>query len=106
MVFLTWFFSRNNFLIVYLKQLSNVFTGQRENTVTVKSSNNVRQGTGADPNKPPCKKAKLLRLEKKQQKLLQRGMSLEKLNVDPQQKTLEQFLNEISENSKHKLRVS
>lgn len=29
-------------------------------------------GLGADPNKPPCKKAKQLRLERKQQRLAQR----------------------------------
>lgn len=60
---------------------------------------------GADPNKPPCKKAKVLRLEKKQQKMLQRGMNLETLAAKNTTKSLDDFLNEISENSKHKLKV-
>ena len=33
----------------------------------------VRQGVGADPTKPPCKKAKLVRLERKAKKLAAKG---------------------------------
>lgn len=65
-----------------------------------------KKGDGADPTKPPCKKAKLLRLERKQEKLLKRGMSLEKLNTEPQTKTLKQFLEDIPKDAKHKLTVS
>lgn len=61
---------------------------------------------GMDPNKPPCKKAKLLRLERKQQKLLEKGITLEKTTNANDAKSLEQFLNEIPSNSKHKLTVN
>lgn len=71
-----------------------------------KHENKYKKGEGPDPNKPPSKKAKLLRMERKQEKLLKRGMSLEKLNTEPQTKTLGQFLNDIPKEVKHKLTVS
>lgn len=80
-------------------------SSSKEN-VHSKETTKFKGGVGADPNRPPCKKARLLRLEKKQNKLLQRGMSLEKLNTDPQVKSLAQFLQEIPENACHKIRVS
>lgn len=69
------------------------------------SETKYKKGQGPDPTKPPCKKAKLLRLERKQEKLLKRGMSLEKIE-QPQTKTLKQFLNDIPNDAKHKLTVS
>lgn len=65
-----------------------------------------KAGLGADPNRPLCKKAKLLRIEKKQQKMIQRGMSLGKLSTKNTAKSLDDFLNEVSENPKHQLKVS
>lgn len=70
------------------------------------SSFQPKSGIGADPNKPPCKKARLLRLERKQEKLLKRGLSLETFNSKNEPKTLEEFLNQTNSNSKHKFRVS
>jgi arginine-tRNA-protein transferase len=65
-----------------------------------------KTGVGADPNKPPCKKAKVLRMERKKEKLLKRGMSLEKINVKSnEQKTVEEFLNDVSQDNQHKLKV-
>lgn len=71
------------------------------------SSSQPKSGIGADPNKPPCKKAKLIRLERKQEKLRKKGLALE-TNIDAknEQKSLEEFLNETSGESKHKFRVS
>lgn len=65
-----------------------------------------KAGLGADPNRPLCKKAKLLRIEKKQQKMLQCGMSLEKPCTNNPAKSLDDFLNEVSEKPKHQLKVS
>lgn len=64
-----------------------------------------KKGLGPDPLKVPCKKAKLLRLERKQKKLEEKGLALEipKTNIS---KDLEQLLNEITENSTHKIKVS
>lgn len=47
----------------------------------------------------------MIRLERKQQKLVQKGMNVEKQPSNSEAKTLEQFLNEIPEESKHKLKV-
>lgn len=72
------------------------------------SKNHYNQGVGADPSKPPCKKAKLLRLERKSQKLLKKGEDVSATSNRPnnQQKSLNQFLEEIPTTSKHKLKVS
>lgn len=72
------------------------------------NKNNYNQGVGADPSKPPCKKAKLLRLERKSQKLLKKGEDISTTFNRPsdQQKSLNQFLEEIPTTSKHKLKVS
>ncbi|XP_050501380.1 arginyl-tRNA--protein transferase 1 isoform X1 [Diabrotica virgifera virgifera] len=60
-----------------------------------------KEGLGADPNKPPCKKAKLLRIERKKAK----GASVQKNSTPVQRKTLEEFLEEISVDNKNKLRM-
>lgn len=70
------------------------------------TKNVFKEGVGADTSKPPCKKAKLLRLERKKEKLLKQGLSLEKREPAQPQKSIEQCLEEVSQNSKHKLRVS
>lgn len=69
----------------------------------------VKKGEGADPSKPPCKKAKLLRLERKKQKLLEKGIVWtgdESKEVGMTGKSLEEFLNEMPNELKHKLQVS
>ena len=67
-------------------------------------------GTGADPNKAPCKKAKLLRKERWAQKQAHKQASAQdqenckkKLN---ESKSLEDFLSEISSDPAHRLEVS
>lgn len=72
----------------------------------------VKRGEGADPSKPPCKKAKVLRLERKKEKLTQSGVNIEcalksknEKNKDVE-KSLETFLNEIPNECKHRLNVS
>lgn len=90
--------------------IENFFCGVSAASAEKKSPSKTevkfKKGEGADPNRPPCKKAKLLRLERKQQKLLKRGMSLEKIDTAPQAKTLSQFLSDIPKDAKHKLTVS
>jgi len=66
-------------------------------------------GVGADERRPPCKKAKLIRLEKKKQKLLRNGEPCSQLQQQPQQpgqreKSLEDFLQE-PDSFAHRLRV-
>lgn len=65
-----------------------------------------------DVTKPPCKKAKLMRIERKRQKLAAAGIDPEtvqqqtqKIKPQNEAKSLEQFLSELPENTKHKLRV-
>lgn len=71
-------------------------------------------GIGADANRPPCKKAKLARLERKHQKLLNQGLSqeeadslLKQTRLQKQEgKSLEDLLNEpLPTNPAHRLRV-
>lgn len=61
-----------------------------------------------DQSRPPCKKAKLIRIEKKRQKLAAAGLEFEtivKQNKPTQGKSLEQFLLEIPPNAQHQLKV-
>ncbi|XP_057667014.1 arginyl-tRNA--protein transferase 1 isoform X3 [Diorhabda carinulata] len=60
----------------------------------------LKVGVGADPTKPPCKKAKILRIERKKAK----GLQFQKSPPVSNQKSLEQFLEEVSQNDKKKLR--
>ena len=67
-------------------------------------------GTGADPNKAPCKKAKLLRKERWAQKQAHKQASAQdqencKKNQN-ESKSLEDFLSEISRDPAHRLEVS
>ena len=67
-------------------------------------------GTGADPNKPPCKKAKDLRRERWAQKQAQKQTTTQgqennkKKQNEP--KNLEDFLSEVKSDPAHKLEVN
>ncbi|KAL1494341.1 hypothetical protein ABEB36_009955 [Hypothenemus hampei] len=70
------------------------------------SRKSFKDGVGPNQSKPPCKKAKLLRLERKKEKLLQKGESHQSTNEQSQlPKNLQKFLTEIQD-SKHKLRMT
>ncbi|XP_072382869.1 arginyl-tRNA--protein transferase 1 isoform X3 [Diabrotica undecimpunctata] len=73
-----------------------------ENTSSQKSitKTSCKEGLGADPNKPPCKKAKLLRIERKKAK----GACVQKNSTPIQPKTIEEFLEEMPVDNKNKLR--
>ncbi|XP_045478351.1 arginyl-tRNA--protein transferase 1 [Harmonia axyridis] len=63
----------------------------------------VKTGLGPDPNRPPCKKAKILRQEKKIKKL---GSPCQNIAPQPSKsegKSLEEFLNDFGDDDKHKL---
>ncbi|XP_069668756.1 arginyl-tRNA--protein transferase 1 isoform X2 [Periplaneta americana] len=73
-----------------------------------------RPGTGADINKPPCKKAKLVRLERKHQKLVNQGYSKDEADAmlkqkkQPQQegRILEDLISEpLPANPAHRLEL-
>lgn len=66
----------------------------------------VKKGLGADPNKHPCKKAKLMRRERKQQKLNEKGINFAQPSANNEAKTLEQFVYDIPDSCKDKLKVS
>ncbi|KAK9506616.1 hypothetical protein O3M35_008515 [Rhynocoris fuscipes] len=55
-----------------------------------------RPGDGMDPSKPQCKKAKILRLERKKKKLEEKEapMEINKSNNEPKEKSLEDFIRE------------
>ncbi|KAB0800775.1 hypothetical protein PPYR_06514 [Photinus pyralis] len=64
-----------------------------------------KHSVGPDLCKAPCKKAKILRIERKQQKLRAKGITLEKAPPVNEAKTLEEFLNEIPATSKYKFKT-
>ncbi|XP_076820880.1 arginyl-tRNA--protein transferase 1-like isoform X2 [Clavelina lepadiformis] len=73
-----------------------------------KSTKEPEKGAGADPSKPKCKKAKLLRLERKMAKLQDRGENPELLVQKTQEaKSLDDFLPHLHSipNAKHKLEI-
>jgi len=78
----------------------------QKSSSTDKKDHAPQRGLGADPNKPPCKKAKLLRLERKLQKTgnhnSQAVCKKEKSNAP---KELEDYLYVDSEKLVHKLEI-
>lgn len=71
----------------------------------------ISSGAGPDKEKPPCKKAKLLRLERRNLKLASKGLSLDASSSAPKQencaKKLEDFLYpEMTQNPAHRLQVN
>ncbi|KPJ13854.1 Arginyl-tRNA--protein transferase 1 [Papilio machaon] len=67
----------------------------------------VKNDMGPDPNKAPCKKAKLLRRERRLQKLKDKGVDITTLSDTNKnkEKQIEDFINELPENVKHKLEI-
>nr|CAI5853600.1 unnamed protein product [Callosobruchus analis] len=57
-----------------------------------------------DQSRPPSKKAKILRLERKKEKLMKKGLILEEKVPEPP-KSIEQFIEEIPDNVKGKLKL-
>ncbi|VEN52615.1 unnamed protein product [Callosobruchus maculatus] len=57
-----------------------------------------------DQSRPPCKKAKILRLERKKEKLMKKGLILEEKVPEPP-KSIEQFIEEIPNEVKGKLKI-
>nr|CAI5853599.1 unnamed protein product [Callosobruchus analis] len=57
-----------------------------------------------DQSRPPSKKAKILRLERKKEKLMKKGLILEEKVPEPP-KSIEQFIEEIPDNVKGKLKI-
>lgn len=72
--------------------------------------NAVKSPSGQDTSKPPCKKAKLLRIERKQAKMAQRAAEgvpiIQNKPLKNVEKSLEDFLSEQPTDGKHKLKVS
>lgn len=70
-----------------------------------------KQGEGEDINKPKCRKAKVIRAEKKKEKMMKRNEMGDNQTVTGRSKptssakSLEQYLNDVVENPRHKLRV-
>ena len=66
-------------------------------------------GAGADPSKPPCKKAKVMRRERWTQKQAQKQTSAQEQennkNKQNESKSLEDFLSEVRSDANHKLEV-
>lgn len=70
-------------------------------------SEGCKKALGPDCSKPPCKKAKLLRIERKKEKLNKMGLKLEDIKKKTSEpKSIEEFIENISQNSKFKLKVS
>uniref|UniRef100_A0AAR5PJA0 Arginyl-tRNA--protein transferase 1 n=1 Tax=Dendroctonus ponderosae TaxID=77166 RepID=A0AAR5PJA0_DENPD len=86
---------------------SNAFADSiNTSSLPIYNKKGLKEGTGADPTRPPCKKAKLLRLEKKKDKLSLKG---EQLPLAPKsngtEKSLRQFLEDVQPSFKHKLKL-
>lgn len=59
-------------------------------------------------NRPKCKKSKLMRIERKKEKMAQKGITLESCQPKPAkalEKSLEDFLSEEHSNGVYKLKV-
>lgn len=93
--------TRESIEVIKNESLANL----REAQIDKRGKPSVKKGLGADPSKVPCKKAKFLRLERKQKKLEGKGLTLDKTKVINRAKDLENLLNEINVNSIHKLKV-
>lgn len=71
------------------------------------SNRSHKQGIGADTSKPPCKKSKLLRRERKIEKLHKMGLKEDDTKPKPcVSKSIEEFVDNISDVSKLNLKVS
>ncbi|XP_044759815.1 arginyl-tRNA--protein transferase 1 [Coccinella septempunctata] len=81
---------------------TNLKVVQPDNVSTLKQRA-VKKGLGPDPNRPPCKKAKILRYEKKMKKCESLDQSIETQTQKSECKSLEEFLNDVSSDDKHKL---
>ncbi|XP_066246856.1 arginyl-tRNA--protein transferase 1 isoform X2 [Euwallacea similis] len=104
--------SINDSCPVLTSKKSDVATETRQQNSNISSASKsikkqFKEGNGADPNKPPPKKAKLMRLEKKREKLLQKGLEIQSSttnNANNRVKTLKEFLEEIPCSTKHKIK--
>nr|CAH7763148.1 unnamed protein product [Callosobruchus chinensis] len=67
-------------------------------------SNSNAGNSSMDQSRPPCKKAKILRLERKKEKLMKKGLQLEE-KVPKPPKSIEQFIEEIPDELKGKLKI-
>ncbi|XP_059619910.1 arginyl-tRNA--protein transferase 1-like isoform X1 [Phlebotomus argentipes] len=81
-----------------------------EPSQAMESGDSLPRSAGQNMSKPPCKKAKVLRLERKQAKMAQReaeGISVQPLAKAPKnvEKSLEDFLGEQPVDGKHKLKI-
>ncbi|CAG9788705.1 unnamed protein product [Diatraea saccharalis] len=67
----------------------------------------TRNQNGPDSSKPPCKKAKQLRIERKLQKLKEKGIDVTSVTKHCQnkEKQVEDFINELPKDVKHKLEI-
>ncbi|XP_077285008.1 arginyltransferase 1 isoform X6 [Arctopsyche grandis] len=72
------------------------------------SSTDINEGIGADPNRAPCKKAKLIRLEKKQAKIKSKDTAkVESGSIKSQnyEKQFEDYLTELPEDIRNRLQI-
>ncbi|XP_063537097.1 arginyl-tRNA--protein transferase 1 isoform X1 [Cydia strobilella] len=67
----------------------------------------MKKGEGYDPAKAPSKKAKQLRLERKMEKLKEKGIDINSLSNTNKnkEKEVEDFINELPDDVKHKLEI-
>lgn len=68
---------------------------------------NIKKDAGPDPTKAPCKKAKQLRLERKLEKQREKGIDVLPVNntCKNKEKQVEDFINELPDDVKHKLEL-
>ncbi|KAJ8715050.1 hypothetical protein PYW08_005031 [Mythimna loreyi] len=65
-----------------------------------------KKESGPDPNKAPCKKAKQMRRERKLAKLKEKGIDVTAINIrQNKEKQIEDFINELPDDVKHKLEI-
>ncbi|CAH2984087.1 unnamed protein product [Chilo suppressalis] len=91
---------------------SSIVSGEQYSDSTSKSkcgpaSLKSQKDVGQDPSKPPCKKAKQLRLERKLQKLKEKGVDVTNLTNQSKnkEKQLEEFINDLPKDVRHKLEI-
>ncbi|XP_045500708.1 arginyl-tRNA--protein transferase 1 [Colias croceus] len=81
------------------------YSSQNETTPT-QVKDNIKKDAGPDPTRPPCKKAKQMRKERKLEKLKAQGIDISNLDTNKnKEKQIEDFIKDLPENVKHKLEV-
>ncbi|CAK1555782.1 unnamed protein product [Leptosia nina] len=75
------------------------------NDKVIPEAESPKKDKGPDPSKPPCKKAKQMRIERKIEKLKAQGKDVTNVMKTNKEKQLEDFIRDLPDEVKHKLEI-